>query len=113
MQETLAFLALPGIGTLVTFSQQAGQIGPPLLILRPDEQAVAVHEVEPATRNQPCFGLFGRNHGTYQARDAVTVRDPEHLVAKQFGSGEQFRGTGNPAQKAEMRGDLKFHIGGC
>ena len=88
-------------------------MGPAGAVLGPDQQCRAVHQIEAAAGDEADSRRLGGAQGMDEPADAVAVGDSERLVTEQGCRREQFLGAGDPAQEAEMAGDLELGVGHC
>ena len=110
VKEALALLALLPVDAPLAGAEQAGEPRPAGAVLGPDQKGAAVHQVEPAAGDEPHPGLSFRPEPLDQPADRVAVGQAERGIAEYRGGAEQFLRAGDPAQEAEMAGDLKLDV---
>ena len=116
VQETSPFFAALRVGAVLAARQQPGQPRPAGAILRPDQDAGAVDQVEPASRDRADMlpvllrHLFAGVERTDHPGDRIAIDDPQRGHLHQRGGGEQFLARRRAAQEREMRGDLQLAV---
>src|SRR5690606_18174341 len=77
---------------------------------RISQQAGAIHEVEPATRNEAYAVLAGCHMCPNDTCEAIAIRNSHGSVTQYRSPLYQFIGVRSPAEETEVRRYLQFYI---
>jgi hypothetical protein len=113
VEEALPLLALAAVDPPLADGQQPRQPRPGGAVLRPHQQRIAVHQVQPAARDQPHMGRLARQQRPHHAGNAVAVGDPQRIIAQVRRRREQLLTGRGAAQEGEVAGRLQLDVGHC